>query len=110
MTLISGQTVVHEWSHLLWVQGANKDAPPKNEVYGFQQCAELYKNNNDGDKQAMNNADTFAVFASYHSYNQESYAPTDGRPGFSCKDVWPRLGGNNAVFNPNPKPVKDTFP
>ncbi len=78
------------------------------ETYGFLQCAQLFKETN-GDEKALKNADSFANFASYHAYNQEPYAPTDGRPGFSCKDVWPRDSANNAIFNPV-KPVKDTFP
>ena len=57
----------------------------------------------------MQNADSFAVFASYHAYNQESYAPPDERSGFGCKDVWPRKDGALATFDP-PKPVKDVFP
>ena len=105
LTLLAGQTVVHEWAHLVWIQKANVEL---DEIYGFKECADLYKAT-DGEKNAVNNADSFAVFASYHAYNQEPYAPADERRGFGCKDVWPRLGGNNAVFSPD-KPVKDTFP
>ncbi len=104
LTLLAGQTVVHEWAHLTWIQNANVGLP---ETYGFKQCADLYIANN-GAVDVLKNADSFANFASYHAYNQEPYAPTDGRPGFSCKDVWPRLGGNNAVFSPDK--IKDTFP
>lgn len=104
LTLLPGQTVVHEWAHLVWIQKANVDMA---ETYGFKQCADLYVAK-DGDKNVIKNADSFANFASYHAYNQEPYAPTDGRKGFSCKDVWPRLGGNNAVFSPDK--IKDTFP
>ena len=78
--------------------------PDQDETYFFDKCAQLFQDQ--GSASALNNADQFAVFSSYHAYNQESWAPTDARPAFGCHDVWPTTGGN---FNPA-KPVKDTFP
>lgn len=62
-----------------------------------------------GKVEALNNADSFAVFGSYNAYNQEGYAPTDTRPGFGCKDIWPRQAGRTDAFDPA-KPGKDTWP
>ena len=98
-----GQTIVHEWSHLSWIQMANSD-PATVETYGFVEAARLYKNK--GIVRAMNNADTWAVFASYNAYNQYAHAPTNGR---GCKDVWPRQGGNNQLFSPA-KPNPERYP
>ena len=95
--------MLHEWAHLPWIQSANFN-PDSDEVYGYQQVAQLFQDQ--GTAVVMNNADTFAVFSSYHAYNQETWAPTDPRPNFGCKDVWPQAGGS---FNPA-KPVPDTFP
>ena len=95
--------MVHEWAHLPWIQSANYN-PDSDEVYGFQEVAQLFQNQ--GTAVVMNNADTFAVFSSYHAYNQETWASTDTRPNFGCKDVWPQTGGS---FDPA-KPVLDIFP
>lgn len=89
----------------MWIADANPHPKQNPEIYGFHEVAQLYKDK--GWLGASQNADSYAVFASYNAYNQEEYAPSDGREGFGCKDVWPR-GTSNADFNPA-KPVKDSF-
>lgn len=108
-----GQTVLHEWTHLDWI-GQTVDAPGPDGVdtYGYTRTAELYDTthvDNQGERwggeNVVKNADNYAVFASYHAYNQEPWAPPDGRAGFGCKDVWPRNPLDVAIFQP-PKPAK----
>ena len=88
----TGQTIVHEWAHLTWIKGANANG--QDETYGYEQCAELVQKPDENNKNvARNNADNWAVLASYQAYNQEPWAPTGKASG--CKDVWPRDGQGN---------------
>ena len=90
-----GQTIIHEWAHLTWIRGANRNS--QDETYGYEQCAELVnKPDEDNTNVARNNADNWAVLASYQAYNQEPWAPTE--QGSGCRDVWPRDGQGN--FDP----------
>ena len=83
----SGQTVVHEWTRLTWIKGTtDRPVPGSNNVYyEYGDCAKLYNVQNG--EYVEFHADSYAVFASYHAYNQKLYAHPDGRPGFGCKDV-----------------------
>ena len=57
----SGQTVVHEWSHLTWIKAINLDRRNDPDVYGFEAAAVLARDHPDS---AFWNADNYAGFAS----------------------------------------------
>ncbi|MCJ1398249.1 hypothetical protein MMC11_001446 [Xylographa trunciseda] len=96
----TAQIMVHEWTHLPWIQNTNSDG--KKEWYGFAVTSQsaLDKNKKVNWEFISMNAESYSWFAVYNHWNSLDVAQgisyTDPRVTYSnptagCTDIWPSV-------------------